>query len=690
MNGASMQGARRATLLSPALFAWFLAVAGATMAVLPLVRGHGVWAPATHIGTVPSVVLFLCAAIVAGRWYVSGRLRAPLRKTLMVAVIVLPLVAFLGALSGPSTVGSRFGGSYGVLFATFTSALPSWASVALWAIGAFAGLLLALRMALMPPPRTTDALTALNGGRTAPSAKPAATAVATTAPVVEATSTKSPEDGLFADVSEEAPPAIVPQPLPTTPSTGADVDMFATQDDDDSGTPTRLGMTYDLETPAPATESTHVVIEEMKGIDAATSTEVDPGRREESVWHLPQPPRTDVGEIDVDDDSDLRIDDPMDEATALTPSDVEAIADGSEGVTESAALAETATDADPMSDAGPILAEADAFTSEIDVAIAEATATTMAEPMGVEDTPATFEMSIDVSETSTPIDAAPVTVVEAPIETTAAAAFDEFAALEAEMVQPTPAADVVEESTPTSGVVEATPMIESLFGEAPVPSEPVRRVRRRIEQDWASWHDGPARRRKPKSAEADDAVAAQTRPDAVVEPPVTASETSATVDVPPETVDVASPETVAAPSEDVGFDTATAMAATWESPTASSPETPAAIVEPASAPTEASADAFEDLDDLDDADYEEEPVGGQLDFGFEPDAAYLGRALELAEQAGYASTGLFQAELGVSFTTACNIIERLAADGFLGPLEPSGKRRVLTLGDAGGEASAEA
>lgn len=688
MNGASMQGARRATLLSPALFAWFLAVAGATMAVLPLVRGHGAWAPATHIGTVPSVILFLCAAIVAGRWYVSGRLRAPLRKTLMVAVIVLPLVAFLGALSGPSTVGSRFGGSYGVLFATFTSALPSWASVALWAIGAFAGLLLALRMALMPPPRTADALTALNTGRVPPAAKPAASVnAATTAPVAEADPTKASDGGLFADVFEEAPPAIVPQSLPSTPSSTADGDMFATQDDDDSGTPTRLGMTYDLDAPAPTPVATHVVVEDMTTPAATTTTDADPGRREESVWHLPQPPRTDVGEIDVDDDSDLRIDDPMDEATALTPSDVEAIADGGEGVTESAALADTPTDADPMTDVGPILAEADAFTSEIDAAIAETTAATTIESVTVDETPTTAEISTDFSETSTTDDTAPTATVEVPLETPAATAFDEFAALEAEMVQPTPAADVVEESAPTSGVVESTPMIESLFGEAPVPSEPVRRVRRRIEQDWASWQDGPTRRRKPKSTEGDDAVTPATGAAFAAETPMTASETSATVDTPTESVDVASSETVVLPSEDVGFDTTTAAAATWESPAVATPETPAEIVETPSAPTEVSADAF---DDLDDAEYEEEPVGGQLDFGFEPDAAYLGRALELAEQAGYASTGLFQAELGISFTTACNIIERLAADGFLGPLEPSGKRRVLTLGDASGEASAEA
>lgn len=685
MNGASMQGARRATLLSPALFAWFLAVAGATMAVLPLVRGHGAWAPATHIGTIPSVILFLCAAVVAGRWYVSGRLRAPMRKALMVAVIVLPLVAFLGALSGPSTVGSRFGGSYGVLFATFTSTLPSWASVALWAIGAFAGLLLALRMALMPPPRTTDALTALNARRNIPSAKPAAAGPAATVSLVESSPTKTPEDGLFADVFEEAPPAIVPQSLPSTPPSTDDGDIFATQDDDDSGTPTRLGMTYDLDTPAPA--ETHVVVEDMTTLAAATATEADPGRREESVWHLPQPPRTDVGEIDVDDDSDLRIDDPMDEATALTPTDVEAIADGVEGVTESAALADTPTDADPMTDAGPILAEADAFTSEIDAAIAETSAATTIESVTVEDNPTTPEISAGVSETSTTDGTAPTAAVEVPVETPAAFAFDEFAALEAEMVQPTPPADVVEESTPTSGVVEATPMIESLFGEAPVPSEPVRRVRRRIEQDWASWQDGPTRRRKSKASEGDDAVAPATGAAFVGETPMTVPETSATVDVPMEPVDVVSNETVATPSEDVGFDTTTAVSATWESPAVATPGTPDEILETPSAPTEVSADAF---DDLDDAEYEEEPVGGQLDFGFEPDAAYLGRALELAEQAGYASTGLFQAELGISFTTACNIIERLAADGFLGPLEPSGKRRVLTLGDAGGEASAEA
>jgi hypothetical protein len=61
MNGTSMQGARRSSPLSPALLAWFLAVAGATMAVLPVVRGTRSVGPGHRIGTVPSTVLFLLA-----------------------------------------------------------------------------------------------------------------------------------------------------------------------------------------------------------------------------------------------------------------------------------------------------------------------------------------------------------------------------------------------------------------------------------------------------------------------------------------------------------------------------------------------------------------------------------------------------------------------------------------------------
>ena len=608
------------SLLSPALLAWFVAVAGFTMAVVPLVRGHGQWIPASVIGTTPTAVLFSCFALFAAHWYISGRLRAPIRKVLTVAVIVLPMVALMGAISGPSSIGSRFGGSYGVLFATLTASLPAWISVSIYGVVTFFGLLLAARMLLMPPPVRGDVFETLTQN-----------------------AKRAGESRL--GVSAETSPTARSAAKPIAASIEDDSPLFGCiQGEEDSGRSTSASMTS------------------LPEIDEAPPQAADPPH-----FTIASPPRLDQPELEVDDDSDLRVDDPVEEASHAR---LEMAAFFESPMAESEALA-LGSDA-----AGPILAEADVMSES--AAIVDEPSSAVFEEVIEEVVHATTSKPVREDTPSTRIIIASPLVVQA---TAPESTFDEHAALQAAVSEPAFSAPIVESHPPASCVVESTPMIESLFGEPASPSEPLRKARRRMERgDWASWEDTPTRARKPIQE---------------VTPIVSSTgEIPPSLEVHSEGLSYNSEASETVPSELTG--------PSPESITEVESKDDGTLIESAATPLLAVSTPMERDDEFlayDDEEEEEEsddePVATQAstpvvsELGFDFEAEHLGRALELAEQAGYASIGLFQSEMKVPFTTAAMIIERLVADGFIGPLGPSGRRTVLTLGESG-EASAEA